>query len=58
VLTPVVWLFVDDLSTPMVWINKWTLAVGICFLLHLVLTVLHTLTGRRRQNADKDETAS
>ena len=36
-LTPITWLFVDNMSQPQVWINKGTTFVGIIFLVHLVL---------------------
>ncbi|MDR0875690.1 MAG: hypothetical protein LBN12_05720, partial [Clostridiales Family XIII bacterium] len=35
VLTIVVWLILDDLSTPVTWINKWTLPVVIIFIVHI-----------------------
>ena len=41
-LTPVTWLFVDNLSQPQVWINKGTMFVGAIFVVNLVLFIVST----------------
>jgi uncharacterized repeat protein (TIGR02543 family) len=51
VLTAIVWIVLDDFSLPMAWINKWTLYVGIVFIVHIVLLVVYKL---RRKNNDGD----
>jgi preprotein translocase subunit SecG len=48
VLTPIVWLILDDLNQPMVWINKWTLFVGIVFIVHIVLLLVYKSRNNRK----------
>jgi uncharacterized repeat protein (TIGR02543 family) len=48
VLTPIVWLILDDLNQPMVWINKWTLYVGIVFIVHIVLLLVYKSRNNRK----------
>jgi hypothetical protein len=57
VLTPPVWLFFDDLRQPMVWINKWTLYVGLLFLAHLALTIIYESRQKGREDEDEGEAA-
>jgi uncharacterized repeat protein (TIGR02543 family) len=51
VLTPVVWLVLDTLSQPMVWINSWTVFVIAFLVLHLALLVASVIV---RRKTDKD----
>ncbi|GHU63722.1 hypothetical protein AGMMS49983_07820 [Clostridia bacterium] len=51
ILTPVVWLLLDDLRQPMAWVNQWTLFVGILFIVHIILRIV---CGRRREWADEE----
>jgi hypothetical protein len=53
ILTPIVWLILDDLSLPMAWINKWTLFVGIVFILHIVVLVVYKV--RKHEYAEDEE---
>ncbi|MDR0854348.1 MAG: hypothetical protein LBN34_08255, partial [Clostridiales Family XIII bacterium] len=54
ILTPIVWLILDDLTLPMVWINKWTLYVGIVFLVHIVFLIVYKAR-RHKEDSDDDE---
>jgi amino acid transporter len=51
--TLVVWLLLDNLSQPMVWINAWTIFVAIMFVVHVVILAAY-LVIRRRADADDD----
>ncbi|MDR3037669.1 MAG: hypothetical protein LBU31_04595 [Coriobacteriales bacterium] len=53
ILTPVVWLFLDDLTKPMVFVNRYTAAVTFIFLVHVALCVIHYI--RKNCHKDKDE---
>jgi preprotein translocase subunit SecG len=48
VLTPIVWLILDDLRLPMAWINRWTIIVAIFFIVHLVLLIVYKVRRRKR----------
>jgi uncharacterized repeat protein (TIGR02543 family) len=48
ILTPIVWLLLDNLSQPMVFINKWTILVAIIFAVHLILTIAYKKKGRSK----------
>jgi uncharacterized repeat protein (TIGR02543 family) len=52
ILTPIVWLILDNLNQPMVWINNWTVFVGITFIVHIALLVVYKL---RKGNEEKEE---
>jgi uncharacterized repeat protein (TIGR02543 family) len=52
VVTIVLWLILDDLSDPVVWINKWTLVIGLVFAAHIVLLVLCRSTHKIDRNSD------
>ncbi|MDR0853711.1 MAG: InlB B-repeat-containing protein [Clostridiales Family XIII bacterium] len=49
ILTPIVWLILDNLNQPMVWINNWTFFVGIVFIAQIALLVVYKL-----RRADRD----
>jgi preprotein translocase subunit SecG len=55
VLTPIVWLILDDLNQPMVWINKWTLFVGIVFIVHIVLLLVYKSRNNRKERDSEAE---
>lgn len=55
ILTPVVFLLLDDLTTPMVWINRWTPVVLAVFLIHAVTNVLQYLRNRKADELDEEE---
>jgi hypothetical protein len=52
ILTPALFIILDDMLVPMVWINHWTLFVAIAFILHLILLV--TYKALRKDKGDKD----
>jgi hypothetical protein len=41
ILTLVVWLVLDILELPMAWVNRWTVDVGIVFIVHLALFIAY-----------------
>jgi amino acid transporter len=51
VLTPIVWLILDNLNQPMAWINKWTLYVGIVFIVHIAALIIYRV---RRDKGQED----
>ncbi|MDR0817017.1 MAG: InlB B-repeat-containing protein, partial [Clostridiales Family XIII bacterium] len=55
VLTPAVWLILDNLSQPMAWINQYTLIVGIVFLAHLALLIVYNLRKGKSDGTDERE---
>ncbi|MDR0854263.1 MAG: InlB B-repeat-containing protein [Clostridiales Family XIII bacterium] len=55
VFTLIVWIILDDFSQPMVWINKWTLFVGIVFIVHLFLLVVYKLRSARKASEYEEE---
>ncbi|MDR0853109.1 MAG: InlB B-repeat-containing protein, partial [Clostridiales Family XIII bacterium] len=52
ILTPIVWLILDNLNQPMVWINNWTVFVGITFIVHIILLIVYKL---RKGNEEQEE---
>ncbi|MDR0876123.1 MAG: InlB B-repeat-containing protein, partial [Clostridiales Family XIII bacterium] len=54
ILTAVIWLCVDNLTTPVAWINKYTLVVGIVFIVHLIFFFIYR-TRRVKDNIDNYE---
>jgi hypothetical protein len=48
ILTPVVFLILDDLHQPMVWANKWTPLVGCVFLVHIAFFLFYKI--RNKEN--------
>jgi uncharacterized repeat protein (TIGR02543 family) len=55
VLTPVVWLILDNINLPMAWINKWTLYVGIVFIVQIALLIVYKV--RNNHNVNDGEAA-
>jgi uncharacterized repeat protein (TIGR02543 family) len=53
ILTPVVFLILDDMHQPMVWINKWTPYVGFVFIVHIALFLFYKF-----RNKEKDQNGS
>jgi hypothetical protein len=43
ILTPALWLLLDDLTQPLVFANCWTMAVIVVFVIHLTLLACYTL---------------
>jgi amino acid transporter len=59
ILTPIVWLILDDLTLPMAWINRWTIFVAFLFIVEAVLIVAYVITTRRNaRESDEDERQS
>jgi uncharacterized repeat protein (TIGR02543 family) len=59
ILTPIVWLILDNLNQPMVWINKWTLIVAIFFIVHIALLLVYKIrSGRKNQGEEDYETGA
>jgi amino acid transporter len=54
ILTPIVWLLLDDLDLPMDWINRYTLYVAIAFIIHLILFIVHK-TRKEKNEVDDEE---
>ncbi|MDR0852067.1 MAG: InlB B-repeat-containing protein [Clostridiales Family XIII bacterium] len=50
ILVPVLWLILDDPSLPMAWINKWTLYVGILFIIQIILYIVHKVYRKKDGN--------
>ncbi|MDR0875859.1 MAG: InlB B-repeat-containing protein [Clostridiales Family XIII bacterium] len=55
ILTPVVWVILDDLSNPMAWVNRWTVFVGVVFIVHLALVLLYAARSRKDDDGDADD---
>ncbi|MDR0854178.1 MAG: InlB B-repeat-containing protein [Clostridiales Family XIII bacterium] len=53
ILTPITFFVFDDLSLPMVWINKWTLFVGIVFIAHIVTFIVYKLRNKVDDDNEK-----
>ncbi|GHU65118.1 hypothetical protein AGMMS49983_12280 [Clostridia bacterium] len=49
IATPIVWFILDDLSQPMVWINQWTIIVGLFFIAHIALRIVFGLKRDRSE---------
>jgi hypothetical protein len=46
-LTGILFILLEDMTLPMVWINKWTLVIGIAFIVHISCIILRRLFLRR-----------
>jgi uncharacterized repeat protein (TIGR02543 family) len=53
ILTAVIFLILDDLSAPVVWVNQYTIIVGIVFIVHIFFAVIY----KARKGNEPDETA-
>jgi preprotein translocase subunit SecG len=49
------WLFLDDLSLPMAWINRWTIAVAIVFIACIVCFAVLKTVKRERDDEDVED---
>ncbi|MDR1013888.1 MAG: InlB B-repeat-containing protein [Coriobacteriales bacterium] len=54
ILVAVLFLLLDDMRLPMVWVNCWTPLIGAVFLLHLVLAIVQCAVKRPRTDDDVD----
>jgi flagellar biosynthesis/type III secretory pathway M-ring protein FliF/YscJ len=48
-----VWLWVDNLNLPMVWINRWTPLIALIFIVHIVLVIVRLIVRKRDERADE-----
>lgn len=55
VLTPVLFLLLDNLRLPMAFINRWTLPIGIVYIVHLVIMIAFIILARKRKVDDPTE---
>jgi uncharacterized repeat protein (TIGR02543 family) len=55
VLTLVVWLILDDLTLPMVWLNNWTIFVGIVFIVHLIFFTIYKARNGKEEDDNNEE---
>jgi len=54
ILTPIVWLVLDNFYQEVVWINKWTIFVGISFIVHIIMYACYLrVTQSQRANQEK-----
>jgi hypothetical protein len=49
VATLIIWLILDDLTAPMVWINRWTPLIGALSLAQVILYFVHNRIERREK---------
>ncbi|GHU62139.1 hypothetical protein AGMMS49983_03050 [Clostridia bacterium] len=57
-LVMIVWLILDNLSLPMVWINKWTLFVAVVFLVHIIFLAVYRYNKAKDEKEDGDDEAN
>ncbi|MDR0817197.1 MAG: YDG domain-containing protein, partial [Clostridiales Family XIII bacterium] len=59
VITAVLRLVLDDLTQPMAWINRWTVLVGIAFVLHIAALIAYKVRKKNinRENGEEQEAA-
>jgi hypothetical protein len=55
ILTPIVFLILDDMRLPMVWINKWTPYVGLVFLIHIALFIVYKLRNKEKDPNESEQ---
>jgi amino acid transporter len=55
VLTPIVFLILDDMRLPMTWINRWTLYVGFTFLVHIVLLIVYKFRNKKGDSYESEQ---
>jgi uncharacterized repeat protein (TIGR02543 family) len=54
IVTPAVWLYFDNLTQPMVMVNRWTLVVAIIFIVNLIAHVVYRKNTRKLE--EKEDT--
>ncbi|MDR0854456.1 MAG: InlB B-repeat-containing protein, partial [Clostridiales Family XIII bacterium] len=57
IMTPIVWLVLDNLNQPMVWINNWTVFVGITFIVHIALLIAYKFRKGNEEQEEEDNAA-
>jgi uncharacterized membrane protein len=55
ILTPIVFLILDDLRLPMTWINRWTPYVALAFIIHIVFLIVYKLRNKERKEEDREQ---
>jgi cytochrome bd-type quinol oxidase subunit 2 len=55
VLTPIIWIVLDDFHQPMAWINQWTLIVAIAFIVHIVLFAVYKARNRKDESEESTD---
>ncbi|MDR0888912.1 MAG: InlB B-repeat-containing protein, partial [Coriobacteriales bacterium] len=50
--TPIVWLIVDNVTSPYVFINGWTPLIGIIFVIEIALLIVYAAVYRHNKNDD------
>jgi uncharacterized repeat protein (TIGR01451 family) len=53
ILVGVIWLLLDNLAQPMVWVNRWTIIVGIVFVIYVALTITCAAVQRRSSASER-----
>jgi hypothetical protein len=54
ILVAVLFILLDDMRLPMVWVNRWTPLIATVFLVHLVLLIVQVVV-KKRPNKDDDD---
>ncbi|MDR1778471.1 MAG: isopeptide-forming domain-containing fimbrial protein, partial [Clostridiales Family XIII bacterium] len=54
ILTPIVWLILDDLTLPMALFNVWTIIVAFVFLVHIIFTLLYNARKDKNRHNGED----
>jgi hypothetical protein len=54
VLVPVIWIALDNLTFPFVWLNAWTAVVAVCFVIDVVLIIIYNAKFKK---VEKEEEA-
>jgi hypothetical protein len=55
IITPIVWVALDDFGLPMVWINRWTSVVGAIFLVQVVMFIIYETAAAKVDSAEKND---
>jgi uncharacterized repeat protein (TIGR02543 family) len=58
ILTPIVWLYLDDLTQPMVFINRWTIVVACFFIVNAVFHIVHRRETRKEDEEEESQGAT
>jgi hypothetical protein len=52
IITPVIWLILDNIFTTPVFINRWTIVVAVAFIVFAVLWILFMVSRKRKNDSD------
>jgi amino acid transporter len=53
----ILFIILEDMRLPMVWIDRWTLLIGIFFLVHLVLLVVQIFAKKKAETEEGKQAA-